>query len=93
MTPGVGAIFDHRAIILTDLVKPTRLSYISNIKGLGLLVLHKKIFKFLPIWVYVKQVTPWAETYSTQRRYFENLGRGSLDKGIYQTSKSWTFKV
>ena len=56
-----------------------------NMKGLSLLVSHKKIFKVFPIWVYVKQVT------LGQCHNVNNLGKGPLNKTKYQMSKAKDF--
>ena len=60
--------------------------YNLNIKGLGPLLLDKKIFKVFPL--YEKQVTPgegrghiWIQGYN-----LNNLGRGRLDDATYQIS-------
>ena len=87
--PWGGAIFGPRVIIWTILAESTRWSYVSNIKGLGLLLSDKEIFPYMGL---CKTSDPWhGAIFNPRAIKLNNFWNGPLDEATYQISKSWAF--
>ena len=90
VTPGAGP-FLTQGYNVKNLCKGPLDTKVLNVKGLGLLVSHKKISKVFPHKSLCKTSDPLDGAILTQGHTLKNHGKDPLYQAIYQISKVWAF--
>ena len=71
LTPGAGPFLTPGVLFQQQMKRTSRCCNTQNMKALGLVVSEKKIFKSLPIYFYVKLLTPGAGPFLTPGGFFQ----------------------